>query len=107
MTDVAYLANTVLKAKREGQDIGSYDFTLSQYDRQAKANAYGMIAAIEFVKNAYGPKVAGSEGLGHLLALGRNAALDMVETSDLVKHNFMNFASGSITHPSKYEWQSK
>lgn len=63
-----------------------------------------MIAAIEFVKNVYGPKVVGSEGLGHLLALGRNAVLDLVESSDVVKHNFMQFANGSITHPSKYEW---
>jgi len=32
LTDVAYLANAVLKAKNEGQDIGSYDFTLSAYE---------------------------------------------------------------------------
>ena len=48
-----------------------------------------MIATIEFVKNAYSPRVGGSEGLGHLLALGRNVALDMIESSDLVKYNFM------------------
>lgn len=66
-----------------------------------------MIGAIEFVKNAYGPKVAGSEGLGHLLSLGRNAVLDLIESSDLVKYNFMQFASGSVTHPSRYEWQEK
>lgn len=48
-----------------------------------------MIAIIEFVKNAYGPRVAGSEGLGHLLALGRNIMLDAIESSDLVKYNFM------------------
>jgi hypothetical protein len=48
-----------------------------------------MIAAIEFVKNAYSPNLAGSEGLGHLLALGRNIALDAIESNDFVKHNFM------------------
>ena len=64
-----------------------------------------MIFAIEFVKNAYGTKLAGQEGLGHLLAVGRNAVLDLVESSDLVKYNFMQFASGSITHPSTYEWE--
>ena len=64
-----------------------------------------MIAAIEFVKQAYGPKVVGSEGLGHLLSLGRNFAIDLIEFSDFAKFNFMQFASGSITHPSKYEWQ--
>ncbi len=63
-----------------------------------------MITAIDFVKNAYGPKLAGSEGLGHILALGRNAVLDLIETSDLMKYNFMQFASGSVTHPAKYEW---
>lgn len=104
-TDVAYLANVILKAKREGQDIGSLEFTLHEYERMSKANAYAVIATIEFVKNAYGPKVAGSEGLGHLLALGRNAVLDMIESSDLAKYNYMQFASGSFTHPSTYEWQ--
>ena len=64
----------------------------------------GMIAAIEFVKNAYSPNLGGSESLGHILALGRNIALDLIESSDLVKHNFMQFASGSVTHPSRYEW---
>lgn len=32
MTDVAYLANAILKSRREGQDIGSYDFTLQNYE---------------------------------------------------------------------------
>ena len=66
-----------------------------------------MIAAIEFVKNAYSPSLAGSDGLGHLLALGRNIALDAIESNDFVKHNFMQFASGSVAHPSRYEWIEK
>ncbi len=33
LTDVAYLANVILKAKHEGQDIGSLDSTLNDYDR--------------------------------------------------------------------------
>jgi len=101
---VAYLANVILKAKREGQDIGSLEFTLNEYEKISKANSYGMIAAIEFVKNAYGPNLFGSEGLGHLLAFGRNAVLDLIESSDLIKYNFMQVASGSVTHPSTYEW---
>ena len=48
-----------------------------------------MIGAIEFIKNAYSPNIAGSEGLGHLLTFGRNAVLDLIESSDLVKYNFM------------------
>ena len=87
--DVAYLANSILKAKNEGQDIGSFDFTLSEYDRIAKQNSYAMIAAIEFVKNAFGPEPAGSDALGHILALGRNLALDVIESSDVAKYNFM------------------
>jgi ubiquinone biosynthesis monooxygenase Coq6 len=50
LTDVAYLSNCILKSKREGQDIGSYDFTLADYDKKSKYNSYAMIAAIEFVK---------------------------------------------------------
>lgn len=33
--DVAYLSNTLVKARRQGQDIGSFDFVLSDYQRQA------------------------------------------------------------------------
>ena len=58
---MAYLSNTLVKARREGQDIGSLDFVLSDYQRLATANAYAMVAAIEFVKSAFSPKVAGSE----------------------------------------------
>lgn len=104
LSDVAYLANTILKAKREGQDIGDYDFVLKDYERLSKANAYAIIAAIEFVKTSYGDAPAGSEAAGHVLALTRNIALDMIEFSDLAKHNFMQFASGSYTHPAHYEW---
>lgn len=104
MSDVAFLGNNILTAKREGQDIGNYDAVLSQYDRQAKANSYALVSAIEFVKNSYRPDMMGSENLGHALALARNAGIDMIELSDFAKFNFMNFASGNITHPSKYEW---
>jgi len=65
------------------------DFTLKEYEKLAKKNAYAMIGAIEFIKNSYSPNMAGSEGLGHLLAFGRNAVLDLIESSDLVKYNFM------------------
>ena len=106
LSDVAFLGNTILTAKREGQDIGNLDSVLSQYDTQAKANAYAIVAAIEFVKNSYRPDTLGSENLGHVLALARNAGIDLIELSDLAKFNFMNFASGNITHPSKYEWTS-
>lgn len=63
-----------------------------------------MIAAIEFVKSSYGPKVMGSEGMGHVLAAARNIAIDMIEFNDLAKHNFMQFASGTAQNPSDYEW---
>lgn len=66
-----------------------------------------MIAAIEFVKGAYGPKVMGNDGLGHILAAARNIAIDLIEFNDLAKHNFMQFASGTAQHPSEYEWTQK
>ena len=61
-----------------------------------------MVAAIEFVKSAFSPKIAGSEIAGHVLALARSFALDWVESSDFAKHNFMQFANGN--HPTRYEW---
>ena len=66
-----------------------------------------MIAAIEFVKTAYGPKVAGNEPLGHLLALARNVAIDAIEFNTLAKYNFMQFASGNVAHPDSYEWEAQ
>lgn len=56
LTDVAYLSNCILRAMKTGQDIGSYDFVLKDYEQEAKANAYVMSTAIEFVKTAYSPK---------------------------------------------------
>jgi 2-polyprenyl-6-methoxyphenol hydroxylase-like FAD-dependent oxidoreductase len=32
LTDVAYLSNCILKAMKTGQDIGSYDFVLKEYE---------------------------------------------------------------------------
>lgn len=77
---------------------------LSNYDRQSKANAYSVIASIEFIKNMYTPKFLGSETLGHVVSLARNLGVDAIDTSDFAKYNFMNFASGNYTHPMVYEW---
>ena len=62
--------------------------SLKEYNLKSKANAYMIIGAVEFVKNSYMDKFVGSEALGHLLALGRNTALDIIDTSDALKFNF-------------------
>ena len=48
----------------------------------------------------------GSESLGHILALARNMGIDLIDSSDFLKYNFMNFASGNYTHPLNYEWDN-
>lgn len=60
ITDVAYLANSILKAKKSGLDIGNYDLVLKQFERNAKNNANLMIGAIEVVRNSYQWRVGGS-----------------------------------------------
>lgn len=65
-----------------------------------------MISAIEMVRNSYQGKVAGSSAAGELLGFFRNIAIDGIQMSELLKYNFMNFASGNVTHPVKYEWQT-
>mmetsp|Transcript_18066 Transcript_18066/g.30821 ORF Transcript_18066/g.30821 Transcript_18066/m.30821 type:complete len:131 (-) Transcript_18066:57-449(-) len=107
ITDVAYLANVLIKARKGGCDIGNLEHTLNEYGFQSKANAASVISSIEFVKNSYGSKPAGSEALGHLLGLARNVGIDLIDSSDTLKFNFMNFASGNYTHPLKYEWDQK
>lgn len=105
ITDVAYLANAVLKAKRTGQDIGNYDLVLKDFEIKAKANAFSMISAIEVVRNSYMGKIGGSTNAASALSLFRNIAIDGIQMSELAKYNFMNFASGNLTHPVRYEWQ--
>ena len=63
-----------------------------------------IMGAIEFVKRSYDPKLGGNEALGHVLAAARNIGIDVIESSDLMKFNFMNFAAGNLMHPPVYEW---
>ena len=60
ITDVAYLANSIVKAKKSGQDIGNYELVLKDFETHAKINANSMIAAIEIVRNSYLNRVAGN-----------------------------------------------
>jgi 2-polyprenyl-6-methoxyphenol hydroxylase-like FAD-dependent oxidoreductase len=53
ITDVAYLANQIVKAKKSGTDIGNYDLVLKDYETYSKLNAYLMTGSIEFVRNSY------------------------------------------------------
>ena len=85
MTDVAYLANCILKACKSGVDIGSFDFVLKEYGREAKLNTDLTVAAIEMSKRTYEPKLANSETLGHMLAHFRNFGANLIQTSDFVK----------------------
>lgn len=107
ITDVAYLANQIVKGKKQGSDIGNYDFVLKDYERYSKLNAYMMTASIEIVKNSYAGKVLGSQMLGDALAMARNAMTDVIDSSELLKYNFMGYASGNINHPVTYEWQTQ
>ena len=104
ITDVAYLANSILKAKKSGQDIGNYDLVLKDFESNARANALSMISAMEVVRNSYQGRVGGSQQAGTALGFLRNIALDGIQMSELAKYNFMNFASGNLTHPVRYEW---
>lgn len=105
ISDVAYLSNAVLAAMKGGQDIGDLGLVLQNYDRSSKANAKVIMAAIEFVKKSYEPTVKGNEPLGHILALARNIGIDVIESSDVLKYNFMNLAAGNVMHPAVYEWE--
>ena len=102
LSDVAFLSNVIIKAKKGGQDIGDWGQVLEIYNKQSKVNAIMIAGAIEFVKKAYdGP---GNYVANDLLTMARNLGIDLIETSDYAKFNFMNFAAGSVNHPSKYEW---
>jgi 2-polyprenyl-6-methoxyphenol hydroxylase-like FAD-dependent oxidoreductase len=78
ITDVAYLANSIIKGKKSGQDIGNYDLVLKDYETMAKINANSMIASIEVVRNSYMGKIGGSSAAAEVLSLFRNAAIDLI-----------------------------
>lgn len=66
-----------------------------------------MSASVEFVKNSYVGRVGGSEKIGDVLSFFRNFAIDTIEASEIVKYNFINYASGNLNHPVSYEWSRK
>jgi 2-octaprenyl-6-methoxyphenol hydroxylase len=76
ITDVAYLANSIVKAKKSGVDIGNYDLVLKDYEYYAKANAVSMISAIEMIRNSYMSKLGGSSTAGKIFSMLRNIAID-------------------------------
>lgn len=104
LTGVAYLANSIIKAKKCGLDIGDYWQVLSEYERNEKIAANMMIRSIELVKNSYSSRIANSEAVGNAFSVLRNTGIDLIQSSDLLKYNFMNFASGNLNHPTNYEW---
>lgn len=63
-----------------------------------------MSASVELVKASYIGKVATSDRLGDVLGIFRNTAVDLIESCDIAKYNFMNYASGNLNHPVQYEW---
>ena len=67
-----------------------------------------MIAgAIEFVKKSYGEDTFGRHSIANdVVTAARNLSIDLIETSDYAKFNFMNFAAGSVNHPATYEWNT-
>ena len=82
LTDVAYLANILIRAKNGGADIGHSEYVLDEYNTLSSANASAVIASIEFVRNMYTPKFAGSEALAHVVSLARNIGVDLIGASD-------------------------
>ena len=105
ISDVAYLSNVILKAKKGGQDIGDWGQVLEIYNKQSKVNAIMIAGAIEFVKKAYDEEpLKGHNIATDVMTAARNLGIDLIESSDYAKFNFMNFAAGSVNHPSKYEW---
>ncbi|CDW77713.1 ubiquinone biosynthesis monooxygenase coq6-like [Stylonychia lemnae] len=106
LTGVAYLANQVVQAKKCGLDIGDYGNVLSDYERKENINAKMMISSIEFVKASYSGRIYGSERIADsTLGVLRNVFIDLIQTSNIAKYNFMNYASGNLNHPITYEWQ--
>lgn len=80
---------------------------LRDFETHAKINAYSMISAIEVVRNSYLSRIGGSQTAAQVLSVFRNAAIDIIQNTEIAKYNFMNFASGNITHPVQYEWETR
>ena len=66
-----------------------------------------MTTSIEIVKSSYAGKMANSQTVADAFGLVRNLAIDVIQSSDMAKYNFMNYASGNLNHPVTYEWQTR
>ena len=81
---------------------------LNDYESQSKTNAHLMTTAQEFVYKSYKGS-SGNNKISDILkgSIGflRNIVVEQIDSSDFLKYNFMMYASGSITHPSDYEWK--
>lgn len=42
--------------------------------------------------------------MGNVLGMARNAAVDVIDSVEIAKYNFMKYAGGEFTHPILYEW---
>lgn len=97
ITDAALLVNSILKAKKHGEEIGR-DSVLQEYEDGALKNAYSMSVTIDLIFADFKKQNIVSRKI-------RNLGYSIVEASALIKQNLMNFASGSFSHPLEYEWE--
>ncbi len=92
--DAAALAEVVIAAAEQNQDIGSYKI-LRKYERWRKGHNTNMLALMEWVKNIFVPQTG-------LLALARNVGLQLVNEANMLKNFMMRIALGLNDDVPKY-----
>ncbi|MBI2994638.1 MAG: UbiH/UbiF/VisC/COQ6 family ubiquinone biosynthesis hydroxylase [Gammaproteobacteria bacterium] len=88
LLDAACLAQVLLAARARGQDIGALE-VLRRYERWRRGENGAMLVALDALQKLFG------SGSG-ALQWARNAGLDLVDASDMLKNLIMRLATGTL-----------
>lgn len=98
LMDAAYLANTVIKNLRTGNDIGSRDL-LREYETASMNLNSSMIYGMELIKRSY------ETNEYNPIVYARNMATTVVNNLTPFKSLFVDIANGKYFQPTEYEWK--
>lgn len=98
LLDASYLANTIVKNLKSGNDIGSEDL-LREYEANSMNLNTGMMYNLEFIKRSY------ETNNGNIGIIIRNAATTVINNIPPLKALFIDTANGKYFQPSDYKWK--
>lgn len=99
IADVAILSEYISQGTKIGKRINDKSI-LQNFNLKSSLNVKLMIAAMEGVKTMFSHK-------DDIISKARNLGMFLVNNNEYLKGGFVDFASGNLILPSKYNWQKK